>query len=128
MASVWRMQTAQQPASLLVAERGHQLHVLKVEDLQYIESCGNYVTLHARAASYISRDSVKRLASVLAGAGFVRIERSLLVNLRAVRHAQRLGRGSFALTLLSGSRLRSGSSYREHVARELGDRRGAGSP
>lgn len=114
------MESRQTPrVPLLVGERAHQLHVLKVEDIDYIESHGNYVKLHMRGLEYLSRDSVKRLAGVLRAAGFCRIERSLLVNVRSVRHAQRCGRGSYALTLLSGTQLRSGASYRDTIVHRL---------
>jgi DNA-binding LytR/AlgR family response regulator len=77
------------------------------------------VQFHVGASEYISRDSVKRLSSALAGCGFVRIGRSLLINISAIVYAQRVGRGTFAFTLWSGSCLRSGSSYRKLILRVL---------
>jgi DNA-binding LytR/AlgR family response regulator len=105
--------------TLLVGEREHRLYVLKLDKIDYIESEGNYVKFHVGNAEYISRDSVKRLSTALAGSGFVRIERSLLINVRAILFAQRLGRGSYAFTLGSGSCLRSGAKYREEILRVI---------
>jgi DNA-binding LytR/AlgR family response regulator len=111
---------AQQAAqSLLVGEREHRLYILKPEKIDYVEAHGNYVKFHVARAEYISRDSVKRLSSALADAGFIRIERSLLVNVSAICYVQRAGRGTFAFTLLSGACLHSGSSYREGILRVL---------
>jgi two-component system, LytTR family, response regulator len=104
---------------LLVGERGRQLYVLRSEDIDYIKSHGNYVRLHAAGTEYLSRDSVKRLATLLEAIGFVRIERSLLVNARAIRATRTLGRGRFALFLGSGACLHSGAQYRDTMLRRL---------
>ena len=104
---------------VLVGEREHRLYVLQWEKIDYIESHGNYVKFHVGNVDYISRDSLKRLCRVLTGSGFVRIERSLLINIRAISYAQREGRGVYALTLLSGSRLRSSATYRNEMLRVL---------
>ncbi|MGA2365632.1 MAG: LytTR family DNA-binding domain-containing protein [Steroidobacteraceae bacterium] len=104
---------------LLVGERARQLYVLKAEDIDYIESHGNYVRLHVGQLEYLRRDSVKQLTSLLAGTGFVRIERSLLVNVRAIRAARPLGRGSYTLLLGSGASVRSGAHYRDTMLQRL---------
>ncbi len=104
---------------LLVGERQHRLYVLDPEKIEYIESHGNYVRFHIGDTDYISRDSVKRLAGTLADRGFVRIERSLLLNLRAILYAQRVGRGTYSFTLVSGSCLHSGATYRHEILRVL---------
>lgn len=104
---------------VLVGEREHRLYVLKPERIEFIESHGNYVKLHAGNAEYISRDSVKRLADELAANGFIRIERSLLVNVRSILYAQRVGRGTYAFTLTSGSCLYSGATFRDDILRVL---------
>jgi DNA-binding LytR/AlgR family response regulator len=104
---------------VLVGEREHRLYVLPTEKIDYIEAHGNYVKLHAGNAEYISRDTVKRLESALLQRGFLRIERSLLINVRAILYAQRLGRGTYAFTLSSGQRLCSGATYRATILQVL---------
>jgi len=103
------------PALVLVGERERRLYVLKSDEIEYIESHGNYVKLHGAGVEYISRDSVKRLAAALAGTGFIRIARSLLVNVRWIHYAQRASRGTYDFTLHSGSVVRSGSAYRDEI-------------
>lgn len=103
------------PVLVLVGERERRLYVLRSDEIEYVESHGNYVKLHGAGPEYISRDSVKRLAGALAGSGFLRIARSLLVNIRCIRYAQRAGRGSYDFTLLSGAVVRSGSAFRDEI-------------
>ena len=104
---------------LLVGEREHRLYVLRPEQVQFVKSHGNYVKLHAGNMEYISRDSVKHLAERLAGSGFLRIERSLLINTQSILYAQRSGRGTYAFTLACGSCLYSGPTYRDEILRVL---------
>ena len=68
----------------LIGERQHRLYPLDPTKIDYIEADGNYVTIRTGNVEYISRDSIKRLSTELADLGFVRIERSLLLNTRAV--------------------------------------------
>jgi two-component system, LytTR family, response regulator len=105
--------------TLLIGERERRLYPLDPDKIEYIESDGNYVSIRSGNTAYISRDSIKRLAAELAHLGFVRIERSLLVNIRAVLYAESAGRGRFAFTLSSGACLQSSASYREAILRAL---------
>jgi two-component system, LytTR family, response regulator len=99
----------------LVGERQHRLYPLEVEKIDYIESHGNYVTIRSGTCDYIRRDSIKRLAAYLADRGFMRIERSLLLNVRAVAYAQVADHGTFAFTLSSGACIQSSTSYRDAI-------------
>jgi DNA-binding LytR/AlgR family response regulator len=112
----------------LVGEREHRLYPLDPFAIDYVESAGNYVTYHLAGVEYICRESIKRLEAVLAPAGFVRIERSLLINVRAVAYAQPLGHGSFVFTLSTGARLHSGPAYRDTILAALPLRRRTPSP
>jgi len=84
----------------LVGEREHRLYPLEPLAIDYVESAGNYVTYHLAGVEYICRESIKRLVAVLAPVGFVRIERSLLHNVRAIAYAQSLGHASCGVALL----------------------------
>lgn len=109
----------------LVGEREHRLYPLDPEQIDYIESAGNYVKYHLGPIDYIARESIKRLYAVLAPTGFVRIERSVLLNVRAISYAQPIGHGTFAFTLVSGARLQSGHAFRDTILAALPLRRRA---
>lgn len=100
---------------ILVGERQHRLYPLDIEKIDYIEADGNYVTIRAGNAEYISRDSIKRLTADLAAFGFVRIDRSILLNIRAVEFAEAVGHGTLAFTLFSGTCLHSSKTYRDAI-------------
>jgi two-component system LytT family response regulator len=100
---------------ILVGERQHRLYPLDIEKIDYIQADGNYVTIRAGNAEYISRDSIKRLTADLAAFGFVRIDRSILLNIRAVEFAEPVGHGTLAFTLSSGTCLHSSKTYRDAI-------------
>jgi DNA-binding LytR/AlgR family response regulator len=102
---------------LLIGEHDRRLFILRPEGIDYVQAEGNYVKLHVGASEYITRDTVKRLSAVLAPTCFIRIERSLLVNVASINYAQRIGGGTFAFTLFSGSCLRSGPGYSNVILR-----------
>jgi DNA-binding LytR/AlgR family response regulator len=104
---------------MLVGERERRLYLLAPGEIDYIESRGNYVEFHAAALVFISRDSIKRLSRELAASGFMRIQRTLLLNIQSIVYAQRVGHGTYAFTLSTGARLRSGAKYREEILKVL---------
>jgi two-component system LytT family response regulator len=103
----------------LVGERQHRLYPLDIEKIDYIEADGNYVTIRAGNAEYISRDSIKRLSMDLADFGFMRIDRSTILNIRAVAFAEPIGHGTLSFTLSSGACLHSSKTYRKSILRVL---------
>jgi two-component system LytT family response regulator len=88
-------------------------------EIEWIESAGNYVTVHARGASLKHRATLTQLASQL-GDAFVRIRHSTLVRAAAVRFCEPYGKGSFIVVLHDGTRLVSSRYYRDAVAALVG--------
>jgi two-component system, LytTR family, response regulator len=96
----------------LVAERAHRLYFIAPCDVDYIQAYGNYVRIHVGEREYVKRDTLIRLEHELQCAGFHRVHRSVLLNLRRVAFAERLGDGALAFTLASGARLASRTRFR----------------
>src|SRR5262249_7457160 len=115
--------TGGRPPPVLIGERAQRLHPLDPRFVDYVEAIGNYVKYHVSRVEYIARDSIKRLDTLLAPFGFVRIAKSLLVNVRAVAYIQPMGPRLFAFTLASRKQLRSGPTYRGTILRTLPLRR-----
>ena len=111
--------------SILFAEREQRLYPIQPQRIDYVESAGNYVKFHVDKCEYIARETIKHLEVVLASAGFVRIERKLLLNILAISFVETVGHGAFAFTLNNGLRLHSGPAYRETILRTLPLRRRA---
>lgn len=86
-----------------------------VEDVDWIRAAENYVELHVAQASHLLHVSMNALEKSLDPEAFVRIHRSLIVNLRRVKEIQPASHGEYVLALHNGVRLQSGRTYHERI-------------
>ncbi len=103
----------------LAAEKGHRLFFIGIETIDCIRADGNYVLIHSGQERYIARNTVKNLSELLTPAGFVRIARSLVINLSRVAYAERAEGGAFEFTLRSGECFTSTPSFRRGILEEI---------
>jgi two-component system LytT family response regulator len=90
---------------------------LKPEEIDHVEAAGNYVVLHAGKDRHIVRETTAAMETRLAPAGFMRISRSVIVNLARIREVQPLGPGQYSVLLKTGARLDMTCSLSELQAR-----------
>jgi two-component system, LytTR family, response regulator len=107
------------PRTRLLAEKSRRLYFIEPAVIECIEADGNYVVVHTDTERYIARGTLKHLSATLAPLGFLRIERSLLINLSRVAFIEKLGGGCYAFTLRGGQRLVSGVAYRNEIQKEI---------
>ena len=86
---------------------------LKLDDIRYFESDGNYIKLFA-SEEYRFRDTLSSLENALSGNGFVRIHKGFLVNQAAVKIIN-----SDECVLSDNVRLPVGRSYSEAARKQL---------
>jgi two-component system LytT family response regulator len=101
----WLKSAAPQPAYLsrLAVKTGQQTLFIKVEDIDYIEAAANYAVVQARGENHILRDTLTRLETALPPSRFLRISRSVIVNLERIKGIQSAPGGEY-LVLLQGGR------------------------
>lgn len=90
---------------------------LKPGEIDHIEACGNYVVLHTGKERHIVRETMTAMEVRLSSAGFMRINRSVILNLSRIRELQPLAAGEYAVILKSGVRLDMTCSLRDLQAR-----------
>jgi two-component system LytT family response regulator len=88
---------------------------LYVEDVDWIRAAENYVELHVAQASHLLHVTMQTLEKSLDPETFVRIHRSLIVNLRRVKQIQPASHREYMLLLRSGVRLQSGRTYHDRI-------------
>ena len=93
------------PARLLVPN-GTKDSFVEVSEIDWIEAADYYACLHVGAKSFMLRETIKELANTLDPVKFVRIHRSIIVNVAQVREILREGRSEGAVILSNGKRLR----------------------
>lgn len=79
--------------------------LVPVSDIHWIEAVGYYVRLHATSSTLLHRESLDSLAARLDPSAFVRVHRSSIVRVDAIRRTRRLRSGSHEVTLASGQRV-----------------------
>ncbi len=92
---------------------GERVLFVKVEQIEYIESAGNYVVLHAGKENHVVRETLTALEEKLDPKQFLRISRSTLVNLDAIKELQPLFKGEHAVVLHNGKQLTMTRGLRE---------------
>lgn len=102
-----------------IESRG-QVVVVPVEEIDHLESNGNYVNVHVGPRTHLVRESLKGLQDRLDPAMFCRIHRSTIVNLARIASVKRRSYGDLAVRLRSGTTLRASRTYRDALARALG--------
>jgi len=93
------------PKRLLV-HNGTKDSLVNVNDIEWIEAADYYSCLHIGTKSFMLRETIKRLAETLDPDKFVRIHRSIIVNVDQVREIFREGQSEGSVTLMNGQRLK----------------------
>jgi two-component system LytT family response regulator len=96
---------------ILVKAGGHLLF-LRSAEIDWIEAQGNYVRLHFRKKHYLVRRTIKEFESRLDSKKFIRIHRSIIVNLDRVVELQPLSHGDFKVFLDDGTQLTWSRNYK----------------
>ena len=109
----------QQWPERLVIKDGSDIHLVKSEDIHWIDAAGDYMCIHAGGDTHIMRITMKELESLLNPAEFLRIHRSTIINTRCVDGAQTLGNGEYLLSLEGGAQLKVSRGYRDKVKQLL---------
>jgi two-component system, LytTR family, response regulator len=104
-------------ADRILVKSADRIVFLKPDEIDHLEAAGNYVILHVSKDRHILRETMTAMETRLTPAGFMRINRSTIVNLSRVREVQSLPGGTFSLLLKNGTRLDMTCSLRELRAR-----------
>jgi two-component system, LytTR family, response regulator len=99
----------------IAVEHGSRFRMLDVAEIEVIEAAGNYIVLQTRSEEFVLRRRIRDTAEWLDAARFLRVHRSRLVNLTAVREILPSGNGDFVILMASGRRVETGRSFRADV-------------
>jgi two-component system LytT family response regulator len=104
---------------LVVRSQGRVLFV-GVEDIDWIEAAGYYACLHVGTDTHILRRSLSELEQDLGCERFIRIHRSIVVNLERIRELELQTSGEYEVVLKSKVRLRLSRRYRKRLQDRMG--------
>ena len=88
---------------------------LDVAEIVAVQAQGNYVLLRHRPNPYLLRESLSSMAEKLKPYGFIRIHRSVVVNISAVEEIQPLPTGEYRLRVKGGKEYLVTRTYKDNL-------------
>lgn len=95
---------------------GERTIVIPVSDIDWVRADDNYVRIHANGSTYLHRETLSHLHASLDPGHFLRIHRSIVVNMNRIREVHTLFQGHAEVVLHDGTRLDLSRRFR-HAAR-----------
>jgi two-component system LytT family response regulator len=92
--------------------------LLDLADISAVQAEGNYVSLRHQRNPYLVHESLSSMAEKLKPYGFIRIHRSVIVNISAVEEIRPLPTGEYRLRVKSGKEYLVTRTYK-HNLRDL---------
>ena len=111
------LQVKRQAPRIAFKAKGNIL-LLDLADIWAVQAEGNYVSLQHRSNPYLVHESLSSMAEKLKPYGFVRIHRSVVVNISAVEEIQPLPTGEYRLRVKGGKQYLVTRTYK-HNLRDL---------
>jgi two-component system LytT family response regulator len=105
----------------IVVKEGARVHIIPVERLDYAEAQDDYVSLHSQGKSYLKEQTISSLEAALDPDRFVRIHRSIIVNLERVAKIEPYAKDSRVAVLSDGAQLPVSRAGYERLRTLLGD-------
>ena len=88
---------------------------LDLAEIVAVQAEGNYVSLRHRPNPYLLRESLSSMAEKLKPYGFIRIHRSVVVNISAVEEIQPLPTGEYRLRVKGGKEYLVTRTYKDNL-------------
>ena len=93
--------------------------IVRTAEIERAEVEGNYVRLYVNGAQHLMRETMSGLEARLPSSTFVRLNRSAIVNIDAIREIQPYFHGDFAVVLRDGTTVLTGRTYRARLRRRF---------
>jgi len=103
-----------------VVKNAGRLFFLRADEIDWIESSGNYACLHVGHESHLLRETMSGLEARLDPARFVRIHRTAIVRIDQIKELHPLFHGEYEVVLREGTRLTLSRGYRDRLPGLLG--------
>jgi len=106
-------------ADRFLVRAANHLYFVNASDVEWIDAAANYVRLHVGGRAHFARGTVKGIEGRLPPHRFVRVHRSLIVNLDFIQRLEPFAHGEYVITMRDGARLRSSRTYNERLREML---------
>jgi two-component system LytT family response regulator len=104
----------------LPVNSGGRVRLVKFEEIQWIQAADCYVNLHCGRETFLHRESMAALEAALDPARFIRIHRSSIVNIDAIKEIRTGPSSDYQVILKDGTNLALSRRRRKELDRLLG--------
>ncbi|WP_128546140.1 LytR/AlgR family response regulator transcription factor [Larkinella soli] len=101
--------------SRMLVKDQSRMYFVELDEVQYLDADGNYVTLHTPSSRHVIYDSLTKLETRLDPDKFVRIHRSYIVNVACIKEVETHFNGDYIVRLKSGQVLKWTRNYRSNM-------------
>lgn len=101
--------------SRILIKESKKAFFVRTADVLYFEASGDYVSIHTAEKTYLIHDSLQHLESNLNPEQFIRIHRSTIVGIDAIRELHPHFNGEYLVLLKNGVKLKLSRSYKENL-------------
>jgi two-component system LytT family response regulator len=105
---------------IAVRENG-RITFIAAEEIDWIEAASDYTRIHAGKRAPLVRSTMSELEARLDPRCFVRIHRSIIVNVGQIRELQPHFNGEYFVVLRDGTTLKSSRTFRDRLRQVFGD-------
>lgn len=99
---------------VLVKTKG-RLFFLPTAEIKWIKAEGNYAALHFESSSYLLRETITNLETTLDPEIFLRISRSVIVNINCIKEFHQMFHGDYKVILHDGTSLMLSRRFRDRL-------------
>jgi two-component system, LytTR family, response regulator len=93
-------QSAEIASDKIVFQCGRKIHFFDAQAISYIEACNYYALVHAGGKTYVVRQTLDDIELRLTGHSFLRVHRSVILNLNIFQCMERSHQGLVVRTTI----------------------------
>ena len=99
----------------LSIKKGNKTIIVPVKEIDFFQASGAYVSVHANNSTLLMNEALYELEEKLDPSDFLRIHKSVILNLGAVKEIHSLANGDFMVRLLNGKEIRGSRTYKMKI-------------
>jgi len=101
----------------IMVKLGKKYHLISKQEIQYVESEGNYARLHCAEKSFLVKRTLLFLENRLGPHRFIRINRAVLVNIDLITEMEESEKSNYRVRLRNDRSFQWSRRYRERLTR-----------
>lgn len=104
----------------VAVKSGQKIHVILVGDIVFLQADGDYVQIHTKDGRFLKEQTMKYFQERLSWQQFVRVHRSVIVNVEQISRIELFEKQNQQLTLKNGERIKMSAAGYKTLREVLG--------